>query len=373
MFQTNLRSATTNIAPLTLLALVLICNPLAQAQRLTVIHAFTGGYDGGFPEAGLTMDRTGNLYGTTFDQGFAGVPIVGDGKVFKLGSDGVFTRLYSFAGGTDGANPSARVIFGPNGSLYGTTCAGGGSGCSIGSFVGCGTVFNLRIPPTVCKTALCAWNETVLYRFTGGDDGGNPGDADIIFDQAGSIYGAALVGGIYGNCNNGDACGTVYKLIASDGGWQESVLHNFGEGSDGQYPEGVIFDGSGNLYGTTYGGGSSGNAGTVFQLTPSGSGWTESVLYNFSYLTNNGASPAAGLIFGQSGNNLYGATSQGGQNNGGTAFELMPSGDTWTFSLLYGFSEAGCCEGPAASLVMDTSGNLYGTTWGGGANQLGRL
>jgi uncharacterized repeat protein (TIGR03803 family) len=153
-------------------ALTVIATKLAQAQTFKVIYTFTGGQDGGGPNAGLTMDRAGNLYGTASGGGAHGY-----GTVFKLapkGSGWIFTPLYSFQGGTDGANPIARVIFGPDGSLYGTTTDGGNSSCQRGP--GCGTVFKLQPSPTACKTALCPWKETVVYRFTGGSDGANPGE-----------------------------------------------------------------------------------------------------------------------------------------------------------------------------------------------------
>src|SRR5208337_509555 len=195
----------------------------AEAQTFAVLHSFTGAADGGYPAAGLTLDRSGNLYGTTYDGNG-----IGYGKIFKLSHPNggwVFTPLYSFSGGNDGANPIARVVFGPDGSLYGTTFAGGGSGCSSGDSVGCGTVFNLRPPPTRPRSVFQPWNETVLFRFTGGADGGNPGNGDLILDKAGTMYGTTGLGGIYGSCN-GYACGTVFQLTHSNGSWQESVLYN---------------------------------------------------------------------------------------------------------------------------------------------------
>src|SRR5208337_475040 len=193
------------------------------------------------------------------------------GTVFglsKKGSNWILNPLYTFAGGNDGAVPYARVIFGPDGSLYGTTYNGGGGGDS-------GTVFNLKPYPTACKTALCGWQETVLYRFSGGSDGANPGGGDLIFDQAGNLYGTTVNGGAYG-------AGTVFELMPFQGGWTESVLHSF-SGTDGAFPSaGLIFDKNGNLYSTTVGGGSTPyGCGTVFKLTASGSGWRENVLYNF--------------------------------------------------------------------------------------------
>ncbi len=324
----------------------------AQAQTFQVLHTFTGGQDGANPYAGVTLDKAGNLYGTTFQGGQ-----YGNGTVYKLthkGSGWTLDVLYTFDV-SGGANPEARVILGSNGPLYGTTQSGAG---------GNGTVFNLRPFPSACKSALCPWMETVLHAFEGSpNDGADPGNGDVLFDQAGNIYGTAITGGA-------DDFGAVYELTPSGSGWQESVLHSFSF-SDGAFPfAGVISDNAGNLYGTTLAGGSS-TYGTVFELMQS-TGWTESVLYNFQN-GNDGLSPNAGLIFDHS-SNLYGATHAGGSGGGGTVFKLTPSGGGWTYSLVYSFTgnPGGDC-GPIASLVMDGAGNLYGTTSCDGANGLGSV
>ena len=321
----------------------------AQAQTYNVVHSFTGP-DGAAPYAGLTMDRAGNFYGTTTQGGN------GHGTVFKLareGSNWVLTKLYSFGGGSDGATPYARVIFGPDGTLYGTTAGGGGGACSGG----CGTVFHLRPSPVVCRSIACPWTETILYRFTGGSDGAVPLFGDLVFDQAGNLYGTAAAGGITsGNCSPAGGCGVVFELTPTHGGWTETVLHSFNlDGSDGHYPNsGVIFDNSGNLYGTTVYGGTD-YAGAVYELTHSGSGWVESILYSFG---TEGELPVGGLVMDRAGN-LYGSTASGGSYQAGTIFELAPSGGNWTFTLLHTFTGD---VGPEDSLTMDAAGNLYGTT-----------
>src|SRR5208337_3323994 len=313
------------------LAVTVVLIHSAQAQTLTVLHNFTGGQDGAYPFAGVTMDGAGNLYGSAAGGGYAGsncAANAGCGTVFKLthkGSGWVFSPLYSFEGGNDGNYPEARVIIGANGSLYGPTFEGGGGGCTYFGGVGCGTVFMLAPYPTACKTALCPWEETVLYRFPGGSNGGSDGDrpsyGDLIFDGSGNLYGTTIVGGLLADCNSG-GCGVVYQLTPVNGGWAEDVLYPFTGGPDRAYPyAGVIFDQAGNLYGTTYYGGTPGcyegnGCGTVFQLAPSGSGWTEKVLYTFQN-GSDGASPVGGLIFDQSGN-LYGTTALGGSGKGGT-------------------------------------------------------
>jgi uncharacterized repeat protein (TIGR03803 family) len=330
----------------------------AQAQTYTILHEFTGGFDGDSPEAGLTIDRSGNLEGTDFSGGSAD-----QGTVFKLvhsGSRWTVSPLYSFAGGTDGAHPQARVIVGPDGNLYGTTYSGGTGNCL--EFPGCGVVFKLSPPSTFCRSVQCPWNETVLYRFPGGPAGGNPGLGDLLFDSQGNIYGTTESGGEMG-------LGTVYELTPSNGTWVETVLHRFSGGTDGAVPEaGVIMDSAGNLYGTTVGGGL-GQSGTVFELSPSGSGWTEQILHSFQSQTD-GDYLTAGVIFDRSGN-LYGAAQGGGPTGGGTVFELTPSGGSWTFAVLYSFANLGNGgDGPYSSLIMDQTGSLYDTTpgWNDGGN-----
>ena len=349
------RSNRSRIAGLIVVATLSLIPCQLQAQHFQVLHNFTGGLDGSAPYAGLSMDRGGNLYGTTTAGGH------GFGTVFALlhrGSGWAFNPLYGFAGGSDGEGPTARVIVGPNGSLYGTTYAGGGTGCSDG--YGCGTIFNLRPSPSVCRAALCGWDETVLYRFTGGSDGANPLLGDVIFDQAGNIYGTTQNGGS-ANCG-GTGCGTVFELSPNGGGWTEKVLYSFtGAGGDGANPySGVIFDQSGNLDGTTRQGGPAAN-GTVFRLTPNGSSWTENILYGFPSI-NDGYWPYGGLMLDHSGN-LFGTTSSGGLNGGGTAFEVTTSGSVDVF-----FNFAGpAYGGPYGTLTSDAAGNLYGVAYDDGA------
>lgn len=352
-------ATTAGLALAMLLALTITATPTALAQSFTVIHNFTGGGDGDRPRAGLTKDAAGNLYGTTRDGGQHGY-----GTVIKLahkGSGWLLNPRYSFAGGDDGAYLDARVIIGPDGSLYGTTYVGGGSGCGGG---GCGTVFKLTPPTTACKSALCPWTETVLYRFAGApDDGQSPGFCDLVFDQAGNIYGTTQGGGLYN-------WGTVFKLKPSNGGWVESVLYSFTSGADGGSPTagGVVFDNAGNLYGTAFLGGAY-NTGVVYELSPAGSGWIEKVLYDFQS-GNDGGNPIGGLIFDPSGN-LYGTTVYGGSGGGGTIFEMTPSNGNWIYTVLYSFISG--TSGPESNLTMDAAGNLYGTTFADGTHGFGNV
>jgi uncharacterized repeat protein (TIGR03803 family) len=334
--------------------LIIAATPSAQAQ-FTVLHEFTNGPDGGEPAAGLSMDRAGNFYGTASTGGnTSGIcsylpnPI-GCGTVFKLSrkaSGWVFTILYTFSG-PDGAHPQARVIIGPDGTLYGTTYGGGSGDCNG---YGCGTVFNLRPPASACKSALCPWTETVLYSFQGFTDGVEPTFAELVFDAAGNLYGTTPHGG------QGDN-GTVYKLTPSNGGWTETVLYRFQGGDDGARPyAGVVFDHAGNLWGTTALGGTYNN-GTIYQLVPSGGGWTESVVYKFHGLSD-GANPYAGLILGQY-DNFYGAT-YGYNGTTPKVYELSPYNGGWMFTTLYSF---GADQGIIGKLAMDAAGNLYGTNY----------
>jgi uncharacterized repeat protein (TIGR03803 family) len=338
----------------------------ATQVAYTKIHDFTGGQDGAGPYAGLTIDHAGNLYGTT-SAGGAGYGEFGYGTVYKVASKGAgwtFSPLYNFSGGADGAHPFSRVMLGANGALYGTTIYGGTEkqGCPNG----CGTVFSLRPPATVCTSAPCFWTEKVLYPFQGID--GQWPTGDLVSDQAGSIYGTTTGGGgMYGY----DGVGVVYRLTTAG---VENVLYNFPNTgcTNGAGPyAGVIFDAAGNLYGTTlYTGAGACGYGVVFQLTPSGSGWTENVLQTFQN-GNDGSIPYAGLIMDQLGN-LYGATSSGGPGGGGTIFEMQPKSNYWDFSTIDDLIGQG--GGPEASLVMDNNGVfLYGTTVSGGAYGLGSV
>ena len=216
-----------------------------------------------------------------------------------------------------------------------------------------------------------AWTEKTLISFNGGTGGSNP-VGGVIFDDAGNLYGTAKLGG-----SNG--VGVVYELSPSGSTWTEKVLHNFGGSKDGQYPtESLIFDGNGNLYGTTEGGGSFGDStqtkgGTVFELSPkSGGGWTEAVVHSFGSGTD-GAVPRSNLILDKTGN-LYGTTMQGGTQAWGTVFEVSPkSGGGWTEKILHNFDPGNFTDGaqPVGGLIFDDTGNLYGATTSGGSESGG--
>jgi uncharacterized repeat protein (TIGR03803 family) len=364
------------VLPLTIFCvlLVLVIKP-AQAQNFSVIHAFTDGVDGAFPEASLTIDETGNLYGTTIIGG--GVNgrdcdprAAGCGVAFKMmphNGGWIFAPLFAFDD-FDGAAPVAPLTFGPGGLLYGSTTDGGNNLNCFSSFYGCGVVFTLQPPPTICRSALCYWLENPIYTFTSESDGFEP-MGNLAFDQAGNIYGTTAYGGT-NTCGTGANCGNVFQLSRSGSAWTKTTLYNFTPGSDGIWPvSGVITDSSGVLYGITNQGGTY-DFGTVFELTPSESGWTETVIYNFQDGVDGGG-PWGGLLMDAEGN-LYGTTATGGAGHGGTVFELSPSGGRWTFSVvasLFGV-EGG---GSVGSLTFDSAGNLYGTTRGDGAYGYGNI
>lgn len=347
-----------------LFALTMIAAPSVHAQTYSVLHSFTGQLDGLYPVASVSVDSHGNLYGTTYIGGSGSNCFEGCGAAFKLaraGSGWVLTVLYDFVGGNDGGNPFDRLILGPDGSLYGTTSEGGGSGCQSGE--GCGTVFRLQPPAHFTSHVATPWTETVLYRFTGGNDGDSPRSADLFFDSAGNLYGTTVFGG-GGNCQGG--CGTVYKLSRSGGNWTENIVHSFSATGDGQQPwAGVIADQGGSLYGTTAQGGAD-RFGTVYQLVPSGSGFVEHLLYSFQG-ADDGGIMYGGLIFDAAGN-LFGATCCNIAGGDLTVFELTRT-QGWAFSALYNSS----AWGAGGSLVRDSAGNLYGSIDEGGAYEFGEV
>jgi len=333
-----------------LLALTLFAGQAAQAQTFAVLHNFTRGQDGANPWGGLTIDHAGNLYGTTTQGGSTNCQ-GGCGAVFKLAqrnSGWTLSPLYVFNGAPDGAYPEGRLIFGRDGRLYGTTGQGGlqnsNGQCQT---LGCGTIFAMRPPANFCHSVTCYWTEQQLYQFSGNNDGARP-TGDMVFDQSGNLYGSAFSGG-------SGAAGTVYELSPSG---TQTVIHTFMV-SDGQNPYGgLTFDAFGNLYGPTKLGGEFPHAGVVFELTNTGSGWNQTVLHNFN--GTDGDEPLGGLVLDASGN-VYGTTNHGGQGGGGggMVFELTPSGGSWLLNFLYDFHGI---AGPWGDLIMDSSGAIYGTT-----------
>jgi uncharacterized repeat protein (TIGR03803 family) len=327
----------------------------------SVLHTFSNdGQDGYWPYAGLIFDAAGNLYGTTSAGGSANC-----GTVFELtpeaGGGWQEAVLHSFDG-VEECNPDAGLIFDAAGSLYSTTSGG---------YINCGTVFGMAPKPGG------TWEERVLHSFSydkDGKDGCDP-EAGLTMDAASNLYGTTVIGGTHGG-------GTVFGLKAkATGGWREGVLHSFYSG-DGYDPEGanpsggLIFDSAGNLYGAAYGGGSLG-CGTVFVLTPKlGGGWRAGALHTFAFRINgkDGCNPQAGLTFDSAGN-LYGTTYAGGSHDYGTVFALKPNaGGGAAEGILHSFNDNNE-DGyyPEASVTLDSAGNLYGTTLDGGTYNKGTV
>lgn len=371
-------------------ALPLVAVHAAQAQTEKVLYNFCSHLncsDGNGPNAGLTS-HGGNLYGTTQ---FGGL---GYGTVFELSSNGSGgwneTVLYSFRGGTDPAQPYGSVTFDSIGHLYGTTVYGGAYGN--------GAVFELSLVQG-------RWTESVLYSFIGGNDGMHP-EGVLIFDQAGNLYGTTgytntgsgtvfelsrsavhwtkhtiyffndydgnLLGLAIGATGNifGTSGTTVYELMPNGhGGWNATVIHTFTGGpTDGNSPEGTpVLDSAGNVYGATFYGGTN-YTGTIYKLSHSENGWNERILYSFGPSGSpNGSYPDAGIVFNTAGN-IYGTTSFGGMGFG-TVYEL--AAPTYTEErILWSFNGSDGAV-PIGSLILDSSGNLYGTTNSGGSSNAG--
>jgi uncharacterized repeat protein (TIGR03803 family) len=368
--------------------------PPPPSYTFKVIHSFTGGSDGCCPADALLLDGAGNLYGTGVGGNQAGL-----GTVFKIDNSGNETVLLNFTGNgqLSGISPTGSLVQDSSGNLYGTTFLGGSYAY--------GTVFALPLNGQGID----------LHSFSGWltGDGGSP-HAGLVRDGNGNMYGVTNQGGTNKAC--GFSCGTLYQ-IQPDG--QETVLYNFGGytgdvsgpyaalllvggtlygtggggtsgngavfsfdlasgtesviysflgGTDGSFPVGTLAqDAAGNLYGTTQSGGSSENAGTLFKLNPLTS--VESVLYAFQLSATDGGVPIGGVVLDASGN-LYGTTQRAGSNNCGTVYKLSSAGQLTT---IYAFNCATDGSDPTASLVMDTQGNLFGTTTTGGPNNFGSV
>jgi uncharacterized repeat protein (TIGR03803 family) len=325
--------------------------------REDVLHDFAGS-DGMYPKGALVADKTGNLYGTTVNGG-PSCSQLGCGVVFELvrekAGKWIFKVLHNFAL-TDGANPYAGVIFDSQGDLYGTASSGGNlSACSDEG--GCGVVFKLT------PDGKGHWTETVVYAFNGSDGGGPM--SPVTFDSSGNLYGTTS----YGGANRG---GTVFELTPEkDGQWSERALHSFSFGTgDGYQPVyGVVFDGTGNFYGTTQFGGTVGGQGwgTAFELTSGKNGkWTETILRSFDRDKLGGGFVSSGLILDGKGN-LYGSTGEGGRYSSGVVFRLtLGANGKWGEAVLHSFGQGNDGADPIGGLIFDLAGHLLGVASIGG-------
>jgi uncharacterized repeat protein (TIGR03803 family) len=296
---------------------------ISAAGQETVVYGFPGGVGGSTPEAGVFLDSSGNIYGTATGGGTGG-----GGVVYKVTTTNQEKLLYNFPGGPDGSDPLSGLVRDPAGNFYGTTVAGGAANQGV-----------------VYKVVSGA--ETVLYSFTGGIDGGQP-YGGVLLDSSGNLYGTTTRGGVYGY-------GVVYEVSPSG---LETVLYAFTGWGDGASPySGLSRDSSGNFYGTTLYGGTFGH-GVVYKLSSNGQ---ETVLYSFTG-GDDGSLPYAGVIL-DSGNNLYGTTENGGEFTEGVVYKVTPGGYE---TVLYNFTGGADGDFPQSGLVRDSSGNLYGTTVYGG-------
>jgi uncharacterized repeat protein (TIGR03803 family) len=309
----------------------------ADAQTETILYSFGSvPGDGAFPYGGLLYNK-GNLYGTTHAN-----PNGNLGNVFEITAAGQYEVLYNFGsqpGDGIGPRPFGGLAF-RGGKLYGTTFEGGAAG-------GVGTVFDLTLKG----------KEKVLHTFgVQSGDGVYPA-AGVIFDKAGNLYGTTEEGGAYDNiCVAG--CGIVYEITKTG---EEKVLYSFGDQfQDALGPiANLTFDKAGNLYGTSFGGGTYGH-GAVFELSLAGA---EKVLYSFNSQSGDGNVPYSGIVFDKKAN-IYGTTFYGGVYGQGTVFQLSPSG---VEKILYSFGgQASDGINAYGSVVFDKKGNLYGTTFAGG-------
>jgi uncharacterized repeat protein (TIGR03803 family) len=307
---------------------------LAPDGTETALHVFTGGSDGGYPQAGVITDKAGNLYGTTTGGGAHG-----QGVIFKIAPDNTETILYSFS--ANGMSPllEGNLLRDRKNNLYGTVPNGG--------TFGAGAVYKLASDGTF----------VVLHSFDG-SDGAYP-YGGVVQDKAGNLYGTASQGGNNG-CKGGGGCGLVFKL-APDGTY--TALYTFTGGSDGSGPDaGLILDGQGNVYGTIENGGVY-DGGVVFKITPNG---TESALYSFGS-GNDGYDPECSLILNEAGD-FYGTTRFGGAFGYGTVFKLTAEGIEKS---LYSFTNGNDGSFPSSGVIngaADEKGNLYGTIYVGGAS-----
>jgi len=405
MLHTRLR------AVLCLAGLTVLAAPRAGAgSKYEILHAFTGGADGGGLYAGLAFGKDGSVYGET-----SGGGTYSQGTVFKLAPSpsGRWAEsvLHNFSLHSDGESPMGNLAADSEGNLYGTTVIGGNDDL--------GTVFELSPDPR----QLGSWSFNVLYEsgsdvslildkagnlygplgagkygegaiseLSPGSDGwteaflysfcpksscanGVVPQAGLTWDQAGNLYGTTKWGGDYPpKCSGSEGCGVAFKLEAlGDGKWRYHVLHRFAAfAGDGQLPfAGLTVDSKGNAYGTTLQGG---NSGTVFELSPQQDGsWKETILYSFPNPEKNGGAPAGGVTFDNQGN-LYGTASAGGDPscNCGVVFKMTPQANgKWNYTVLHRFHGTDGV-GPGYNLVFDKDfKHLYGTTVEGGSGGYG--
>lgn len=359
------------LLPGLVLAIAIMTPATFYAQTFTILHSFSG-YDGAQPISGLVMDRGGSLYGAT--------PYGGDincsnrdGARFP-GSGGpppgcgvVFKLKRAGSGWIENplyifpGNLQGDATNYPNGVVVAPNGSVFGTTAEGGSGH-LGTLFELNPSPTAPVTVISPWTYTRLVQFE--DSNGAYPSGLLKFDSSGNLYGVTVEGGAFGD-------GAFYELTHSGSSWTQNVLYSFSGGTDGNEPRGFVFDEVGDVYGTATRGGNQGcefnsSCGTVFKLAHSQSGWTETTLHSFQYGVD-GVWPGPPIR--DAAGNLYGITTQDGPGGGGTVWELSPSNGGWTFILLHTFPTATVDNLGPYALTMDSAGNLYGiVNWGGHYN-----
>ena len=342
----RLKFRSINVIAFTVFAVTVIASASSE-KKLKALAPTSGIY----PYGAVTFDTSGNIYASASTGG--GALGQDQGTVFVLqpnaNSGWVQSTLFAFkAPKLEGGVPKSNVVLDMGGNLYGTTAAGG--------LTKNGTVYKLT------PTSQGQWTESLLHAFNG-DDGDTPNDLTI--DGQNDLYGTTQGGGSLSN-------GVVFEIAADTGAY--SVLYNFGLGNnDGKGPSGKLFqDSTGNLYGTTEAGGKYGY-GVVFKLSPAGSGWNETIVYNFGVGLTDAKIPVGGVVMNGSGD-IYGTTCYGGSELHGTVFVLSLSDEVWTEQIIHNF---GVSEGdghcPLGAPLLDDSGNIFGTTISGGAKNQGTV
>jgi len=292
----------------------------------------------GYPAATPVFDSAGNLFFSV-----AGYALT-DGSIVEAsptsGGQWNLSIIHAFSG-LDGRHPASSLVFDGAGNLYGTTFYGGTADA--------GVVFKLT------PTGNGQWTESVIYNFGGAGNLAIP-SSGLIFDSAGNLYGVTSIGG--------KGTGAVYELSPDgNGNWTETTIYGFDAFEDGVIPfNDLVFDASGNLYGTTSNGGRV-NSGIVYRLTPGTAGWTETILYDFS--ANGDGMVPSGVVLDSAGN-LYGTTYFGGMLGGGRLYKLSPASGFWRETVIHDFGAALDGTAPRGELVFDAHGRLYGATYGGG-------
>lgn len=334
----------------------------ASMRQETVLYSFGATGNGAGPGFGVIADASGALYGTTI---FGGTKKAGAGTVFKLtphGSEYSESLLYSFGGGLDGEAPSGGLAMDARGAFYGVTLVGGNGGCIAGA---CGVVFKL----TPRKSG-SGYVESTLYRFANSGDANQPVGTPVL-DKSGNVYGATQFGGVAND-------GAVFRLVPDSNtpsGYAERVIYSLPGGAGGYLPQsGLAIDKRGTLYGETQYGGNlsacSGGCGVIFELKPSGSSYVAKVIHAFGARPD-GQQPMAAVTVDNTTGRVFGTTEYGGTFYG-TAFELTPSGSGYTEKILHDFSRRGT-QLDTSPLLLAPHGDLYGAVnqSGGGCGNTG--